>query len=125
VDARTDLYAVGLLLYVLLAGRHAFEDRQDVTEVIEAMRKDAAPPPSERALQAIPAEIDGIVLKALAWSAAERFQSAAAFAEVLRGTALLAVPARRGLPRPVFVLVAAVSAALVFGALLFTMEGRR
>jgi serine/threonine-protein kinase len=125
VDARTDLYAVGLLLYVLVAGRHAFEDGQDMAQVIEVMRNDGAPPPSERAPQPIPAELDRVVSKALAWHAPERFQSAAAFADALRGIAPLAHPASRGLSRPAFALVVAVSAALAFVALLFSTGGLR
>jgi serine/threonine-protein kinase len=123
VDARTDLYAVGLLLYALLTGRHAFDGGQEVPELIEAMRRNAAPPPSSQARQPIPAELDHAVAKALSWSAEERFPSAAAFSDALHGIAPVARPWSRGLSRPAFVLVAALSAALVLAALVLSTGG--
>jgi serine/threonine-protein kinase len=132
VDARTDLYAVGLLLYSLLAGRHAFEGGQNVGRIVEAMRDVGAEPPSKHAPQPIPPALDRIVLKALAWNAALRFQSAAAFAEALRQihgqTEDLDEPTRvitpeRGLSPAVFAFTVAVSALLVLGLLLILMGG--
>jgi serine/threonine-protein kinase len=135
VDARTDLYAVGLLLYSLITGRHPFEDGQDIVQVVKAMREEGAPLPSKHAPLPIPQQLDRAVSKALAWNALERFQSAGAFAEVLRGirgpaenrdeATLLMPPARRRLSRAGFVLVAAASAALVFAALVLSTGGAR
>jgi serine/threonine-protein kinase len=121
VDARTDVYAAGLLLYALVTGRHAFEGEHDVVEIVAAMRDRGARPPSARAPQAIPAGLDAAVMKALAWSASARFQSAAAFAVALRAidgsfedldepTHVLSP--ERAIPRPVLGLVLVLSAAL-------------
>jgi serine/threonine protein kinase len=95
VDARTDLYAVGLLLYSLITGWHALagSGAGDVVEMVKTMRDRGPEAPSARAPQPIPAALDRIVLKALSWEAAARFQSAAAFARALRDV-LPAAPAR-------------------------------
>ena len=133
VDGRTDVYAVGLLLYALVTGRHAFEDEPDVIGIVDAMRGDGADPLSRHAPEPIPPALDAAVSKALAWDAAQRFQSAAAFADALRaipGTSedLVDGPTRvlvrsRGLSRPLYALLVAVSAAIVLGALLLLAGG--
>ena len=133
VDARTDLFAVGLLTYALITGRHAF-DGQDLLRSVTVMRDEGAVPPSRHASQAIPPALDRAVVKALAWSPSDRFQSAAALAEALRASRAptphgdgAAVPlpaaASRGLSRPAFVLIVAMSAVLVFVALLLSTGG--
>jgi eukaryotic-like serine/threonine-protein kinase len=138
VDARTDVYAVGLLLYGLVTGRHAFADEGDFIRVVEAMRDDGAPPPSKVAPQPIPPELDAAVSKALAWSPAQRFQSAGSFARALRaipGAAseetfpeeldepTRALAPERRLSPAAFVVVVAAAAALVFGALVLLAGG--
>ena len=124
---------MGLLLYALVTGRHAFEDEPDVIGILDAMRGGGAAPLSRHAPEPIPAALDAVVSKALGWGATQRFPSAAAFGEALRaipGTSedLVDGPTRvlvraRGLARPVFVLLVAVSAALALGALLFLAGG--
>ncbi|WP_437486490.1 serine/threonine-protein kinase [Sorangium sp. So ce1014] len=83
VDARTDVYAVGLLMYTLLVGHGPFAHVEDALEVLRAHVREAPSPPSRHAAQVIPAAVDGAVLKALAKLPEERFQSAEAFAEEL------------------------------------------
>ncbi|WP_437600631.1 serine/threonine-protein kinase [Sorangium sp. So ce590] len=83
VDARTDVYAVGLLMYTLLVGHGPFAHVEDALEVLRAHVVEAPAAPSRHAAQVIPRALDGAVLKALAKLPEHRFQSAEAFAEEL------------------------------------------
>lgn len=75
VDARTDVYQAGLLLWELLAHQPLFW-RPDDEETRERMRRHHVAPPSTIAAD-IPRELDQIVLSALARKPEERLQSAA------------------------------------------------
>ena len=77
VDARADLYAAGVILYELLTGVVPF-DGSSPTEIIATMLSTAPVPPS-RWNAVIPAELDRIVLSALAKLPGLRPQSAAEF----------------------------------------------
>ncbi|WP_437968552.1 serine/threonine-protein kinase [Sorangium sp. So ce260] len=83
VDARADVYAVGLLMYTLLVGHGPFAHVEDALEVLRAHVGEAPSPPSRYAAQVIPRALDRAVLKALAKLPEDRFQSAEAFAEEL------------------------------------------
>ncbi|KYF99864.1 protein kinase, partial [Sorangium cellulosum] len=83
VDARADVYAVGLLMYTLLVGHGPFAHLDDALEVLRAHVLEAPAAPSRRAAQPIPPALDGAVLRALAKRPEERFQSAEAFAAEL------------------------------------------
>jgi serine/threonine protein kinase len=74
VDARTDVYQAGLLLFELLTGRALFW-RPDDEETRDLMRKHEVIPPS-RLSPEVPIEIDRIVLSALARDRSQRIQSA-------------------------------------------------
>ena len=85
VDARCDLYAAGLVLYKLLAGRGPFDHREGIAELFVAQVSEEPLPPSTYAPTAIAAELDAVVMKAIAKRRANRFQCAGSFAEALRG----------------------------------------
>jgi serine/threonine-protein kinase len=76
VDARADVYAAGAILYELLTGKPPFEGPSP-TEIIAKLLVRPPLPPS-RGNKAIPAELDRIVVSALAKSPAKRPQTAAA-----------------------------------------------
>ncbi len=63
VDARTDLYSLGALLYFLLAGRPPF--RGTVLEVLDAHRHRPVPPLSALA-PGVPEDLEAVVLRCLA-----------------------------------------------------------
>jgi PAS domain S-box-containing protein len=74
VDARSDLYAVGMLLYRLLAGRLPFQGR-DPLEWVHCQLARLPASPVEHA-PAVPRVLGDIVLKLLAKAPEDRYQSA-------------------------------------------------
>src|SRR6058998_2213005 len=74
VDARSDLYSAGCLLYELLTGRPPFVGDSPVSVAYQHVREEPAPPSSVD--REIPPEVDAITLKALAKRVDERYQSA-------------------------------------------------
>jgi serine/threonine protein kinase len=72
-DPRSDIYAVGCLAYLMLAGRPPFVAR-DPGELLLAHLSDPPPPPSKFA--SVPAVLESIVLRCLAKNPAERFARA-------------------------------------------------
>jgi hypothetical protein len=81
IDHRTDVYSLGATLYELLTLRPPF-DGADRQTLLRQILHDEPPPP--RALEkAIPAELETIVLKALAKTPAERYATAQDLADDL------------------------------------------
>jgi len=82
-DARTDLYALGVMLYRALTGTDVFEDRglpaavHDHLETTPKKLRQRAPEAN------IPAALEAVVLRCLAKRPADRFESASAAAEAL------------------------------------------
>ena len=84
-DARTDIYAAGVLLYQLLTGEKPFEG--GITAIMHKVLSVEPPPPSALS-PAVPPALDEIVLKAMAKQPEARFQTASAFATALNEAAL-------------------------------------
>ena len=74
VDARSDLYSAGCLLYELLTGRPPFTGDSPVSVAYQHVRE--APVPPSQIDPEIGPDIDAIVLKSLAKDPADRYQSA-------------------------------------------------
>jgi eukaryotic-like serine/threonine-protein kinase len=72
-DARSDLYAVGASLYFMLTGTALFPDHS-VTEVIMMQISKMPDPPSTRVV-GVPADLESVIMKCLAKSPADRFQT--------------------------------------------------
>lgn len=83
VDGRTDVYAMGAVLYALIAGRGPFEHLHTVAELLDAHLSTPPEPPSRHAPQPVSAALDQAILKALAKLPEDRFQTARAFAGAL------------------------------------------
>ena len=77
VDERADLYALGVMMYEMLAGKHPF-DATDPVEMFNHHRMTPPPPFSARAPGiVVPPELDAIVMKLLEKDPYARFQTAA------------------------------------------------
>src|SRR5688572_1216251 len=89
VDGRTDVYALGLILYELFTGQTAFTGETPVAVALKQIRETPAAP---RTIDAsIPVEIEGIVMRCLQKDPAQRYQTV----EEL-DAALAAVPLQQG-----------------------------
>jgi serine/threonine-protein kinase len=83
VDARTDLYALGAVLYEMLAGEPPFTGRSPQAVVARALTE--TPRPLASARQGLPANLDAVVMRALAKRPVDRQTTAAVLAEELAG----------------------------------------
>lgn len=83
VDHRADLYATGLVLYVLLAGRGPFAHHALTHDLLRAHVLEVPEPPSRWLDAPLPARLDEVVLTALAKDPNDRYADAAAFADAL------------------------------------------
>ncbi len=75
VDARSDIYSTGCLLYELLTGRPPFIGDSPVSVAYQHVREEARPP--SQLNPDVSAAIDNIVAKSLAKRVEDRYQSAA------------------------------------------------
>lgn len=80
-DVRTDVYALGVVLYEMLSGHRPFEAER-VTDYFYLHRRAMPPAPSQ--LNKVPPALDDVVLSALSKSPAERPQSAGEFARLFQ-----------------------------------------
>jgi serine/threonine protein kinase len=98
LDGRTDIYAIGAILYEMLTGYPPFEE-ETVAEVLTAHLRGELVPPRMRAPHAeISPGLEAVVVKALAKKPADRFQSMAEMGRAIREAALKG-PAMFKLPR--------------------------
>ena len=74
VDARTDIFSLGVVIYELLTGHLPFEG-STVYEVTASILSEREPPPLARYSAALPSELERIVAKALRKNREERYQT--------------------------------------------------
>jgi serine/threonine-protein kinase len=86
VDARADLYAAALMLYVMLAGRGPFDHHDLPASLLAAHVYDEPEAPSKLASEPVPFPLDRAVLRGLRKDPAQRFQTAAEFRTELEAT---------------------------------------
>lgn len=75
LDRRSDIFALGVVLYELSTGRRLFK-RGSAVESLRAVREGLVTPPS-RVIEGYPARLEEICLRALATDPAERYPTAA------------------------------------------------
>jgi predicted ATPase/serine/threonine protein kinase len=81
VDGRADVYAIGCLLYELIAGRAPFEARTAAGLMLKHATE--LPRPLREFVSEIPLALDSAILRALEKRPEDRFQSATEFAQSL------------------------------------------
>ena len=74
VDARSDLYAMGVVLYECLTGRPPFEARSPISLITKILHDVAAPP--EAVFPEVPPRVSSMVMSLLEKDPAKRIQSA-------------------------------------------------
>jgi serine/threonine-protein kinase len=121
VDARSDVYALGCMVFEMVSGRPPFEG-ETAQAVVAKHVADSAP--TLRAVdRTIPLFVERAVDKALAKAPADRFQTSAAFAEALVTGAVVARVGRAGMRGRRGVLAAA-ALGLVAAVLWIAMPSR-
>ncbi|MBZ0238392.1 MAG: protein kinase, partial [Deltaproteobacteria bacterium] len=107
-DVRSEVFALGVVLYELLVGKRPF-DRENAFATMAAIQLDDPEPPSKAAPErGIPPKVDQLVAKTLAKAPAERFADMTELAAALRAATVRPAPARW----PWFVIPAVVVAGL-------------
>ncbi len=89
VDERTDVFALGAVLYHLLTGRAPYDGA--TVEQVLAQARDCRPTPVEKLAPSAPAQLRAICEKAMAADPARRYPNAQALGDALRGFATRAL----------------------------------
>lgn len=85
VDASSDIYSMGVVMYEMLTGRVPFDGDSHVSVALMHMRKDPVPPCD--LVISIPYELQAVCLRAMAKNPAERFADAGEMLSELRAIA--------------------------------------
>jgi tetratricopeptide (TPR) repeat protein len=94
LDARADLYALGIMLYELTTGQLPFEDENPIAVITQHLNAPVVPP---RALnEDLPGYLENLILKLLEKDPQDRPESAGAVLQILESPEKLGAPLREG-----------------------------
>ena len=89
-DARSDIFALGVILYEIASGRHAFEASSRTSTIAAILESDPPPLPAS-----LPPALDHLIRRCIAKDPDERFQSARDVAFALQDIAHPGQPAKQ------------------------------
>lgn len=114
VDARSDLFSVGVMLYELLTGQKPFRGEQSTVIMTNVINSEPEPP--SRLNKQVPAAFDAVLKKALAKNVNQRYQNAEAFrTDLLKIMGTGTAPSTGGPSRTTMIAAAVVVAAVAAG----------
>ena len=118
VDARADIYALGLVGYEMLAGQHPFGGSGSVQSMIVAHLTEPAPPVAKLRADT-PPDVNAAIARALAKLPDERFRTAEEFRDALEA----APTGAQGSRAPLIAIAAAVVAMLIVVGIVVSRRG--
>ncbi len=122
VDARTDLYALGVTLYCALTGRLPYRAESAAAALYAVVH--TRPDPPSRVAPAIPPQVDDLVMKLLEKAPSARFQTAGLLLEAI-DSVRRTLSARPAPPRRRRLLLVLIPAAIAVGLLFAWAPWRR
>jgi eukaryotic-like serine/threonine-protein kinase len=94
IDARSDIYGLGVLGYLLVTGRHPFADARSLGDLVEAHVR-RVPAPVRLARAGLPGEVEVLLARCLDKDPERRFPDTSALAAII-GVALAGLPPETG-----------------------------
>src|SRR6476646_8169452 len=82
IDARTDIFSAGILLYEMIVGQMLYME-EDLEKLLDVVRKAAIAPPSSQRM-GVPRELEAVVMRCLKKRADDRFATAGELAQALQ-----------------------------------------
>src|SRR5439155_19703983 len=95
-DSRSDLYALGIVLYQMLTGRVPYSGNSTVEVLMKHLQEPLPLLPLRNAAPSVPGGVEGVVQKALAKNPNERYQSGRALVEAVSEALAGGYPAGAG-----------------------------